>query len=60
MEDLVVLLIVAIVVALAGVYVYKSKKKGKKCIGCPYADSCGKNNESSCDGNCSCYSSDNK
>ena len=22
-------------------YIYKEKKRGVKCIGCPYADSCG-------------------
>ncbi|MBQ6312725.1 MAG: FeoB-associated Cys-rich membrane protein, partial [Lachnospiraceae bacterium] len=22
-------------------YIYKEKKKGNKCIGCPYAGSCG-------------------
>ena len=38
--DIVTVLIIAAVIALAAVYVYKSKKKGKKCIGCPYCDSC--------------------
>ena len=35
-----------LIVALAGIYIYKAKKSGKKCIGC---SSCG----SSCTGNCS-------
>ena len=32
----------AIVLALgaAAVYVYKAKKSGKKCIGCPHSGSC--------------------
>ncbi len=60
MEDLIVLLIVAIIVVLAGLYVYKAKKNGKKCIGCPYAETCGKNNQSSCNGNSSCCSSCNR
>lgn len=36
------IIIVAVIVVLAGLYIYKAKKNGKKCIGCPYADSCGK------------------
>ena len=34
-----------VVAALGGAitYIVKSKKSGKKCIGCPYADSCRKN-----------------
>ena len=54
MEDIIVLLIVAAIVVLAGIYIYRAKKSGKKCIGCPDAENCGKNSESSCGGNCSC------
>ena len=43
MEDIIVIIIVAVIVVLSGLYIYKTKKSGKKCIGCPYADSCGKN-----------------
>ena len=37
-----VIAVIAIVLVLffAGRYIYKEKKKGNKCIGCPYADSC--------------------
>lgn len=37
-----ILAVIAIVAAvfLAARYIYKEKKKGKKCIGCPYCDSC--------------------
>lgn len=52
MENIIVLIIVAIIVVLAGVYIFKSKKSGKKCIGCPYAETCGKNSISSCGSNC--------
>ena len=41
MEDIVVIIVVAVIVVLAGLYIYKAKKSGKKCVGCPYADSCG-------------------
>lgn len=55
MENIVVILIVAVIVALAGLYIYKSKKSGKKCIGCPDSGSCGK---STCNCN-SCSSCEN-
>ena len=40
MEDLIAAIVAVLAVAAAGLYVYKAKKKGKKCIGCPYADGC--------------------
>ena len=40
MTNLIVIAVVALVVGAAGAYVYKSKKKGTKCIGCPSAQSC--------------------
>ena len=42
-------LVIAIIVAIVGgyaFYIYKAKKSGQKCIGCP--------NSKSCSGNCSC------
>ena len=45
-------LIIAVIVgiaAFAGWYIYKSKKSGKKCIGCPDGGTCSGN----CAG-CSC------
>ena len=41
MIDFVISLVLILVVGAAVFYIYKSKKSGKKCIGCPYADSCG-------------------
>ena len=29
-------------------YIYKEKKKGNHCIGCPYADSCTKHKSGGC------------
>lgn len=48
MSDLVVILIVALVVGLALAYIIREKKRGVKCVGCPYAKNCG-----SCHGSCS-------
>ena len=38
--DIVILLIVAAVLGLSVWFIYKSKKAGKKCIGCPHSDTC--------------------
>jgi len=40
MIDFIIATVVVVVVGAAVVYICKEKKKGKKCIGCPYADSC--------------------
>lgn len=45
MTNIIIVLIVAVVLGLAVFYVVKSKRNGKKCIGCP--NSCG------CKGGCS-------
>lgn len=43
MENLIVLLVVGLIVGCAAGYIYKEKKKGTKCIGCPDAHTCGGN-----------------
>ena len=40
MENYIVAAILALAVGVAIFYIVKAKKSGKKCIGCPYADSC--------------------
>lgn len=40
MIDFIISVALIIIVGAAVYYIYKSKKSGKKCIGCPYADSC--------------------
>ena len=44
MEDIIIIVIIAVIVGLAGWYVYKAKKNGKKCIGCPDGCSCSAKN----------------
>ncbi len=59
MENVIVIAVVLIILGLAGFYVYKAKKSGKKCIGCPSGGKCSKEVQSSCGGGCcSCKSSD--
>lgn len=41
MANIIVILIVAGIVALAGGYIHKSKKRGIKCVGCPNGATCG-------------------
>ena len=49
--DVVVILIISLIVFGASYYIYRAKKSGKKCIGCPSSSSCG-GNCSSCKCNC--------
>ena len=44
--DIVLLVIIALAVGGAIYYVYREKKAGKRCIGCPHSGSCS--------GGCSC------
>lgn len=49
--DYAILLVIVAILGGAALYIYKAKKSGKKCIGCPSAGKC----SGSC-GNCSCGS----
>ncbi len=40
MTNVVIIFVIAAILGLAGGYVYRSKKKGAKCIGCPDAAHC--------------------
>ena len=46
MIDVIVILVILLTVGGASYYVYRAKKNGKKCIGCPGSSGCG--------GQCSC------
>lgn len=45
MADFLIILIIGLILGLAGGYVYRARKKGVKCIGCP--------DGAACSGNCS-------
>lgn len=47
MDSIITAIILVVIIGLAAFYVYKSKKSGKKCIGCPDSGKCGGNS-------CSC------
>ncbi len=38
MKDLIILAILAVIVGLAVLNIVRAKKRGLKCIGCPYAN----------------------
>lgn len=52
MTDIIVVLVLLTILGGAAFYVYRAKKKGARCIGCPHSGSCGK---ADC-GSCSCGS----
>ena len=51
--DYIMLAVIAVIVLGAGYAIYRSKKSGKKCIGCPDSGSCG-GNCAGCSGGCHC------
>ena len=40
MENIIIIAILVLILGFAAWYIYKSKKSGKKCIGCPDGASC--------------------
>ena len=52
MIDYILIAIILVIVAAAAFYVYKAKKSGKKCIGCP--DGCSACNAKKNGSHCSC------
>lgn len=40
MEDLIPILLIVLIIGAASFYIIRSKKRGQKCIGCPYAKTC--------------------
>lgn len=56
MEDVVIILILAAIVGGIVWYLLRARKRGEKCIGCPYAKQCGGH----CSKGCGNADSDNK
>ena len=54
MENYILIAVLVLIVGGAAFYIYKAKKSGRKCIGCPDSGSCS-GNCSGCSGKqCSC------
>ena len=59
MANFLVIGIILLIVGIAVTYIWKAKKSGAKCIGCPSAGGCyGKDGNTGC--NCKCHSAENK
>ena len=41
LENIIIIAVVVLIVGGASAYIYKAKKSGQKCIGCPYSGECG-------------------
>ena len=50
MENLILIAVLSLILGGAAGYVYKAKKKGVKCTGCPDGSTC----SGSCSGCCGC------
>lgn len=48
MENIIIILIVAAIISAVVIYLYRCKKRGQTCIGCPYAKQC----KGKCGGSC--------
>lgn len=51
MMDFIVIAVATAIVGLACYYIYREKKRGKTCIGCPYGGQCSARNNG-CNGSC--------
>lgn len=48
MADYIIIAVEVLILGAAGLYVYKAKKSGKKCIGCPHSGNCSAGNCKGC------------
>ncbi len=48
--DIIIVTALVLIVGTAVLYIYKSKKSGKKCIGCPYGCTCSSKDKGNCCG----------
>ncbi len=46
--DFIIVAVIAVILAGAGFYIYKAKKNGQKCVGCPHAKTCAHAQNGSC------------
>ena len=49
MQDFIIIAVLAAVIIGVAIYLYKQKKSGAKCIGCPYSKECSGKCSSSAD-----------
>lgn len=51
LTDIIVIAVIVLIVGAAVAYIIKAKRKGQKCIGCPYSASC-PSSKGGCDCGC--------
>ena len=56
MENFIVVVILLAIIGAIVWYLWRAKKRGEKCIGCPYARQCG----SKCGGHCDHVKNDDR
>lgn len=54
MGNLIIAAVVAALIGAAVIYIWKEKKKGSGCIGCPYAKQCAGKGHTNTQGGCGC------
>jgi len=61
MTDMIIIAIVLVVVGAAAFYLYRAKKRGVKCVGCPSGCNCQQSAGAfGCGGCCGCHVDDNE
>ena len=40
MKEIIAVIIIVLIIGGISLYLYKAKKSGRKCIGCPYSKEC--------------------
>ncbi len=48
MENIILIVLISTIVISAYLYIDKKRKKGVKCIGCPYANECAEKAKNGC------------
>lgn len=56
LSNLIIVAIVVIIIVCVSLYLWRAKKTGVKCIGCPEGNSCSNSCSGSCDGCSGCPS----
>ena len=49
LTNILLIVVLLCIAGAAGLYLYRAKKRGETCVGCPYAKQCG----GKCSGHCS-------
>lgn len=48
MQNFLIIVVLILVIGLSGYYVLRAKKRGEKCIGCPYSAECSAKKRKAC------------